>query len=335
MRVINWKKILLIIALALVVVYPFLDKNDYRLYLANRALIHSILVSGLVFLTGFAGQISLGQAGFYAIGAYTSAYITTRLGMPIILGIMCGILLSLVAGLILSIPSFKLKAFFLSLVTIAFGQIVYVLILNLQSITGGPYGLFGIPPMKVGQYYFDNKGYYYTFLIILVLVILIIYRIKNSYLGRSMFAINDDVIAAEVCGINSKQSKIFAFALSASLAGLAGSLYAHLAGFLSPEPFTFFESSNFVAMAVVGGLRNILGGTIGGVTLTFLPEFLRFRGWENYYLIVTSLIVVLVVVFMPNGLGNIIFKLFRGKTHSHVIHKETTTLRKEKEGGTK
>jgi len=274
MRVINWKKILLIIALALVVVYPFLDKNDYRLYLANRALIHSILVSGLVFLTGFAGQISLGQAGFYAIGAYTSAYITTRLGMPIILGIMCGILLSLVAGLILSIPSFKLKAFFLSLVTIAFGQIVYVLILNLQSITGGPYGFFGIPPMKVGQYYFDNKGYYYTFLIILVLVILIIYR-------------------------------IFAFALSASLAGLAGSLYAHLAGFLSPEPFTFFESSNFVAMAVVGGLRNILGGTIGGVTLTFLPEFLRFRGWENYYLIVTSL------------------------------HKETTTLRKEKEGGTK
>jgi len=305
------------------------------LYVANRALIHSILVLGLVFLTGFAGQISLGQAGFYAIGAYTSAYLTTKLGMPIPVGILFAILLSSGAGILLSFPSFKLEAFFLSLVTIAFGQIVYVLILNLQPITGGPYGFFGIPFMRIGNYNFDNKAYFYTFLIILLIVVLLLYRIKNSYIGRSLFAINDDTTAAETCGINSKRFKMFAFALSASLAGLAGALYAHLAGFLSPEPFTFFASSNFVAMAVVGGLRNILGGVVGGVILTFLPEALRFghiRGWENYYLVFTSLIVLVMVILAPNGIAGLFTKLSsKNKALSHASQKKINPAGK-KEG---
>lgn len=292
------------------VAYPLLETNEYRLFVMNRALIHSILASGLVFLTGFAGQISLGQAGFYAIGAYTTAIFTTKFGWPIPLGILGGILLSVCAGLLLSIPSFKLKAFFLSLVTIAFGQIIWLLILNLTNITGGPGGFFGIPFMQFGNYMFSSKAYYYLFLILLIVAIIIMYRIKHSYLGRAMFAINDDEIAAESCGINSRRAKIFAFGFSATLAGLAGGLYAHLAGFLTPEPFVFFESSNFVAMAVVGGLRHLSGGVVGGVGLTFLPEMLRLdaRGWENYYLIVTMLIVILIVVFLPNGIGASLFK---------------------------
>ena len=276
----------------------------------NRALIHSILASGLVFLTGFAGQMSLGQAGFYGIGAYTSAILTVTYKMPIPIGIAMGTLLSLLAGIILSIPSFKLKAFFLSLVTISFGQITWLLISNLQSITGGPGGFFGIPLMNFRGSVFNNKTYYYLFLLLLTLIILIMYRIKHSYLGRSMLAINDDDVAAETCGINSRKGKTFAFGFSAAIAGLAGGLYAHLSGFLSPEPFVFFESAKFVAMAVVGGLSHLSGGIIGGITLTLLPELLRlnYRGWENYYLVFNSLIIILIVIFLPNGIGTLLFK---------------------------
>jgi len=307
----NLKKIFIATFSLILLVLPFLFRNDYQVYVMNRALIHVILASGLVFLTGFAGQISLGQAGFYALGAYTSAILTSRLGVPIPLGIASGVLLSTVAGLVLAVPSFKLKAFFLSLVTIAFGQIVWLLLLNLDSLTGGPGGLFSIPMMRFGSFVFTNTAYYYLFLIFTVLTVEIMRRIKFSHIGRQLFAVNDDEIAAETCGIDSRKAKVFAFGFSAGLAGLAGGFSAHMAGFLTPEPFVFFESSNFVAMAVLGGLRRLCGGVIGGVTLTWLPELLRLniRGFENYYLIINAGIVILIVVFLPNGLGEKLFAL--------------------------
>ncbi|MDD3459929.1 branched-chain amino acid ABC transporter permease [Mesotoga sp. SC_3PWM13N19] len=306
------KKLILIVgAILLIILFPLFTNNMYHLYLMNRALIHAILATGLVFLTGFAGQISLGQAGFYAIGAYTSAYFTVRLGLPIPIGVIAGVVLSVVAGFLLSIPSFKLKAFFLSLVTIAFGQIVWMLVINLTPITGGPYGFFGIPFYSVGNNMLSYGQVFWLFGGILLVSVFIMYRIKHSHFGRAMLAMNDDDVATETCGISTKKLKIAAFGFSAGLAGLAGALYAHLAGFLSPEPFTFFESSNFVAMAVVGGLRHMSGGVVGGIGLTLLPEFLRFGGWENYYLMVTSLIVIVIIIFVPMGLGPILENLFR------------------------
>lgn len=322
----NIKKTVYILFFLFIFLLPFFVKNDYQLFVMNRALLHVILASGLVFLTGFAGQISLGQAGFYAIGAYTSGVLTSRLGVPIPLGILIGVLFSVGTGLILSIPSFKLKAFFLSLVTIAFGQIVWMLLLNLEPVTGGPGGLFNIPFMNLGSFIFNNTAYYYVFLSLTVIVIGLMYRIKHSHIGRQMFAVNDDEAAAESCGIDSRRAKIFAFGFSAGLAGLAGSLYAHMAGFLTPEPFVFFESSNFVAMAVVGGLRHLSGGVVGGIALTWLPELLRLniRGFENYYLIINAAIVIFIVVFLPNGLGD---KLFKALARLWGDKEQTLTLR--------
>lgn len=306
------KKVFALLAVtAAIIIFPIVDNNSYHLYLLNRALIHSILASGLVFLTGFAGQISLGQAGFYALGAYTSAYITTKLGAPIVVGIIVGIAVSVAAGFLLSIPSFKLKAFFLSLVTIAFGQIVWMLVINLTPITGGPYGLFGISFYSIRGQMLDFSQVFYLLAALLAFVIFIMYRIKHSHIGRAMLAMNDDDIATETCGISTKRLKIMSFGFAAGLAGLSGGLYAHLAGFLSPEPFTFFESSNFVAMAVVGGLRHMAGGIVGGIGLTLLPEFLRFGGWENYYLMVASAIVIIMILFIPKGLGPVMEKVFK------------------------
>ncbi|HCO69654.1 branched-chain amino acid ABC transporter permease [Mesotoga sp.] len=306
------KKLILVVgAILLIILFPLFTNNMYQLYLMNRALIHAILATGLVFLTGFAGQISLGQAGFYAIGAYASAYFTVKLGLPIPIGVIAGVVLSVVAGFLLSIPSFKLKAFFLSLVTIAFGQIVWMLVINLTPITGGPSGFFGIPFYSVGNNMLSFGQVFWLFGGLLFLSVFIMYRIKHSHFGRAMLAMNDDDVATETCGISTKRLKMAAFGFSAGLAGLAGALYAHLAGFLSPEPFTFFESSNFVAMAVVGGLRHMSGGVVGGIGLTLLPEFLRFGGWENYYLMVTSLIVIVIIIFVPMGLGPILETLLR------------------------
>lgn len=306
----NLKRIVYGAFLALILLLPLLSRNEYNLFVTDKALLNIILTSGLVFLTGFAGQISLGQVGFSAIGAYTSALVTTRLGMPIPIGIVAGVALSVIVGLFVAIPSFKLKAFFLSLVTIAFGQIIYLLLVNLTAVTGGSKGLFNIPPMKLGDTLFTNTLYYYLFLILVALVILLMYRIKYSHIGREMFAVNDDDMAAEACAVNSRKTKVFAFGLSAGLAGLSGALAAHMVGFLTPDPFTFFDSANFVAMAVVGGLRHLSGGVVGGFALTWLPELLRLNisGFENYYLIVNSVIVLLVIVFLPNGLGASLFK---------------------------
>jgi len=304
------KRIVYFLFFAFLLCMPLLSRNDYDLFVTNRALLNVILASGLVFLTGFAGQISLGQAGFSAIGAYTSALVTVKLGLPIPVGILAGVTLSALAGLLVAVPSFKLKAFFLSLMTIAFGQIIWLLLVNLTKLTGGSQGLFNIPLMKIGNNLFSNSMYYYVFLAFAVLSLVLINRIKYSHIGRKMFAVNDDEIAAEACGINSKNTKIMAFSISAALAGLSGSLYAHMLGFLTPEPFVFFESGNAVAMAVVGGLRHMSGGVVGGVLLTWLPELLRLniRGFENYYLIVNSSIVLLIIIFLPKGLGASLFK---------------------------
>lgn len=311
---------------------PLLSKNDYDLFVTNRALLNIILASGLVFLTGFAGQISLGQAGFSAIGAYTSALITTKLGLPIPIGILAAVILSAFAGLLVAIPSFKLKAFFLSLMTISFGQIIWLLLVNLTSFTGGSQGLFNIPLMKIGNNIFSNTMYYYLFLAFAVLTLLLMKRIQYSHIGRRLFAVNDDEVAAEACGINSKNTKIFAFSISAALAGLSGSLYAHMLGFLTPEPFVFFESGNYVAMAVVGGLRHLSGGVVGGILLTWLPELLRLniRGFENYYLIINASIVVLIIIFLPKGLGA---SLFKGLSRLWGEKPRAITLRNQKVKG--
>jgi len=307
-------RLVVILCLVASLLYPLFELNEYRIYLMNIGLINCIVASGIVFVTGFAGQISFGQAAFYAIGAYSSAILTKTYKVPLSTGMAIGALISLLLGLALSIPSFKLRAFFLSLVTIGFGQIVHMILINWRSVTGGSYGFFGIPPMKIGGHIFSYGDYYLILLLTLMFVIFVMYKIRYSYIGKCMLAINDDEIAASTCGVNVKKLKMFAFAFSAVVASIAGSIYAHMSGFLTPEPFSFFQSSNFVAMAVIGGLRSILGGLIGGMVLTILPELLRlgkYRGWENYYLIVTSLIVIAIVVRMPKGLSQIPHVLLR------------------------
>ncbi|MGB4337126.1 MAG: branched-chain amino acid ABC transporter permease [Bacillota bacterium] len=215
----------------------------------------------------------------------------------ILAGLIC-----LVVGMLLSLPSFKVSGFYLSLVTISFGNIVWMLMVNWHSLTRGSLGFPGIPPIRLAGTPVSRVGFFYICAVVLGLMTLALYRLSKSFIGRGMRAMSDDELAAQTAGIDTKRMKLLVFSLSALYGGIAGGLYAHLSNFISPESFVFSESANFVAMAVVGGLRHIYGGIIGGLVVTIIPELLRVKGWEIYYLMGASLAILVLVIMMPSGL---------------------------------
>ena len=294
----------------LVVFYPLIIRDSYLVYVMNRSLIHAMIAMGLVTQVGFAGQISLGHAAFYGIGAYTSALTVLRLGFPIWAGFLAAVVLCVLFSIFLSIPSFKLSGFFLSLTTIAFGHIVWVIIVNWHDLTNGPLGIRGVPQLSFFGVQLNNTGFYYLLVATICLLYLFIRRITNSHIGRAFMAMRDDELAAECSGVNTRVYKVLAFGISAGFAGLAGAFYAHLSGFISPESFVFAESAKFVGMAVTGGLRHLLGGIVGAPIVTHLPELFRFPGWETYYMMAASLLILLIVVFMPDGLAPLLERGF-------------------------
>lgn len=296
--------------LGLIALGPLMLNSPYWQYVINRSLIHAVLVLGLVFLLGIAGQTSLGHAAFYGIGAYTSALITMRLGLPIPAGMVAAALSCFVIGSLLAIPSFNMKGPFLAIVTIGFLQIVLLFIINLEGITGGVYGLREIPTFAMaGGQPLSDRGWYLLILVVLAAGGWMVNRIHRSFIGRALMAIRDDELAAEVMAVNSRSFKLFAFAVSAGFAGLAGSLFAHLAGFLSPEAFAYTESANFVAMTIVGGYKELAGGIVGALTLTMLPEGFRFL--KEIYLAFSSLLILIVIVWWPAGLVSLARRIGR------------------------
>lgn len=297
-------KALPFIIVAVFLAIPLFDKNDYHVHMLNRALINCMVATGLVALTGFAGQMSLGHAAFYGIGAYASALLTVKLGFPVWLGIISAGAICFMVGMLLSLPSFRVSGFYLSLVTIAFGNIVHMLIVNWQSLTRGPLGLSGIPPISLtGGQPLSRIGFFYLSAAVVGLMTLALFRLSRSYIGRGMRAMSDDEQATETAGIDTKRMKLLVFSMSAIYGGIAGGLYAHLTRFLSPESFRFSESADFVAMAVVGGLRNIYGGIVGAIAATIIPELLRRKGWEIYYLMGSSLAILMLVIMLPSGIA--------------------------------
>jgi ABC-type branched-chain amino acid transport system, permease component len=289
-------KALPIILFAVVfLILPFFLNDNYAVYVVNRGFANAIAVIGLVILYGIAGQISLGHVAFFAIGAYSSAILSATYHVPVPFAMIFGILISCIFGMLLSIPAFKLSGPFLSICTVAFGEIIRQLILNMEWLTGGPYGFNKIPRLIVFGYSVrGERVWYYILLAFAVAMAVAGNRIRRSHYGRALYAINEDEIAAEVMGINIRGMKRFAFISSAFFAGLAGVLYAHFAGFLSQEIVAGEQSNNLFTMAVLGGTDSIIGGLWSGVSLTAAPEIMRFL--QEYYIMILNFIVLLVVL---------------------------------------
>jgi branched-chain amino acid transport system permease protein len=288
----------LVVALAFV---PMFVHSDYVLTLLDLAGIYAIAVMGLGILLGFAGQMSLAQAAFLGIGAYTSGWLTTQLGWPVWPAMAAAVLLSALVGLAVGYPCLRLSGHYLALATIGFGIIAQLVLINWKPVTNGSDGMSGIPAPKIGPWTLDTYGTYYYLVLVMVLVCAYIaWRIKTTRVGRALQAIRENEIAARATGIDATRYKIIAFVLAGAYAGLAGSLLAHDIKFISPDSYSFDQSVVFLVMLIVGGSSSIGGAIIGAVLLTMLPEVLR--PLKGSYIMVYGAAVIAMIIFMPQGL---------------------------------
>jgi branched-chain amino acid transport system permease protein len=288
--------------------------SAYFLHLAILGGIYIILALSLNLIIGYAGQVSLGHAAFYGIGAYVSALTALNWQFPFPLAALSAMLFTGGCGLALGLPTLRLKEDYLAIVTLGFGVILDLVFLNLE-ITGGPDGLAGIPPPSVLGLSFRSPSLYLLLTLLAVLFTLgLTFRLVHSYHGRALKAIRDHEVTAQVMGINTPSYKVAIFTLAAALAGLAGSLYAHYITFINPESFGLHTSILILCMVVVGGMGSIAGAVVGALALTVLPEMLRqFHAYQD--LIYGALLVGL-LIWRPEGI------LGRGKLSLKFLSRE-------------
>jgi branched-chain amino acid transport system permease protein len=282
--------------------------NPYVLQVVVLCGINVILAVSLNLINGFTGQFSIGHAGFMAIGAYASAMFSllvgrgwvtalTGMGVPeglaaggaLLVALLIGGALAALAGYLVGLPSLRLRGDYLAIVTLGFGEIIRVLILNIDTI-GGARGLPGIPGWA--NLFWVGLG--------VVAVIVLSRNLAHSTHGRALFAIRDDEVAAEALGVNTTGYKVLAFVLGSFFAGVAGGLFAHFLSYLNPNSFTFIKSIEVVAMVVLGGMGSISGGVLAAIVLTLLPEVLR--PVKEYRMVIYSLMLITLMITRPQGL---------------------------------
>lgn len=276
--------------------------SAYYLQIMILVGINVIMATSLNLITGFTGQLSIGHAAFMSIGAYSAALATLNLGLPFLGSLLFGALLASFFGILIGIPTLKLKGDYLAIATLGFGEIVRIVFLNL-TVTGGAVGLRGIPKNT-------------TFLWVIaaaILTIFILNRILRSRVGRALVAVREDETAAESMGINATYFKILAFGVGAFFAGLGGGLFSHYFQYIHPNSFGFLRSIEHLCMVVLGGLGNIWGSVIGAAALTAIPEFLRASA--DYRQLFYGAILVLMMRIRPEGIisGEMGRKIFPGK----------------------
>jgi len=296
------------------ILFPSILTNEYYVHLANMVGISIILTLSLNLVFGFAGQISVGHAGFYAIGAYVFSNAVVTWGIPFFLSVLIALLACATVGLLIGLPTLRLKGFYLAMATLAFGVVVFVTASQWREFTGGAMGFLGIPrPTVLGYKLATERSYYYLILFSVVIVFWIIHNLRNSDVGRSMVAVRDSESAAGSLGINATKYKLMAFVFASVFAGLAGALYASLARYVSPNNFTLTLSFVILAMVILGGLGSNLGAVLGGMIMVLLPESTHLLG--KFHLMVYSLLLILVVIFAPHGLMGLVHKLAPRTAH--------------------
>ena len=264
--------------------------------------LYVMLALGLNLTTGFAGQVSLGHAAFYAIGAYTSAILSTRFGFSLWLTLPISAVVTFIIGALLGLPSLRVKEDFLAVVTMGLGLIIQSLALNLK-ITGGPMGIGEIKPLSLFGHSVGALGFLVFEIAVIVVLTFVLRRLVDSRVGRALLAVREDETVAGALGIDTTRYKVLAFAIGAMYAGIAGSLFAHYFTYVSPDSFGFMESATILSMVVLGGLGSIQGSIIGAIILSIAPELLR--GLQDYRILIYGVLLVVMMRYRPQGLfGN-------------------------------
>ncbi len=289
------------IFLIIIILCGMLIKSSYYIQLLTFIGINTLLALGLNMLMGYAGQISLGHGAFYGIGAYTTAILCVTYHISPWIALPCAIGLATLVAFFVGIPTLKLSGYYLGMGTLGFGMIVAIVFREWAALTGGASGFVGIPSLEIGKLSFaSGSNYFYLVWGSVLISIIICRRMIDSRIGRALRSIHDSERAAGAVGVNTQNLKLMIFVFSAGMASLAGFLYAHFVSFISPGTFDFLSSIRMVTMVVIGGMASVWGALLGASLLTLLPEWLH--TFSEFEMVVYGLILMLVMIFMPQGL---------------------------------
>jgi branched-chain amino acid transport system permease protein len=302
----------LLIILFIIAIFPWIvGGSGYFISILIFLGINGIITMGLTLLMGYAGQISLGHAGFFGLGAYCSGVLTTQYSFQPVPAFFAGILLSAFIAFLVGKPTLRLKGHYMAVATLGFGEILFIVFNELSFLTGGPSGLSGIPTLTFMGYSLEGAGYLYLVWGFVALLLLFSLNVINSRVGRALRSVHGSEIAANAMGVDASRYKVQVFVLSAVYASIAGSLYAHFVTFISPSSFSLMFSILLLMMVVVGGAETIWGALLGAMVLTLLPEYLR--GLEDFEVLAYGAILMAVLLFMPQGVLLGVRKLFLKK----------------------
>lgn len=298
------KKFSWVLLLLFVLLLPHLGVNIYSLHVYTLVCIYIIISMGLNIIFGHAGQISLGHAAFYAIGAYTSALVTARLGFPFAIAFFCAGIVSLIIGLGVGAATLKLEGAYLAMATIGFGEIVRMVLIHWERVSGGPAGISKIPdPSFFGWRLHSAQSKYYLVLFVAIVAFICYRNLMRSNYGKTFTAVKENILAAQAMGVDTTRTKVIAFGISTLYAGLGGSLYAHLNSYIAPDAFPLSESITLLLIVVLGGMGNILGPILGSIILIEVKESLRML--KDYNMLIYGFALMVLMIFAPKGFSGV------------------------------
>ncbi len=297
---------------AIAIVFPFVS-SLYQVNIMTTALMYIMLGLGLNIVVGVAGLLDLGYVAFYAVGAYTYALLNHHFGLSFWICLPLGAGLGALFGIILGFPVLRLRGDYLAIVTLGFGEIIRLILENWNEFSFGPSGISNIPrPGLFGlELTLEQHTTYIYFLVIAftLFTIFMVNRLQNSRIGRAWLALREDEIACQAMGVDKTRTKLTAFALGATWAGLAGTIFAAKTTFINPASFTIWESINILCIVVLGGMGSIVGVVLGALVLVLLPEYLR--AFAEYRMLTFGCVLVLMMVFRPGGIISNVRRTYR------------------------
>lgn len=319
----KYRWILLTVLFFLLLVFPFFCDKSYILGVMCRVFMYSILAGSLNVINGYSGQFNIGHAGFYCVGAYFEAIMATKLGMNFWLALPLAGVFTAFVGLLISMPTLKLRGIYLSIVTLGFSEIIRLIALNWEPITGGPNGIKGIPaPILFGKKISGSADYYYIFFFLAVIFLFVTYRVIYSRVGRAWISIREDELAARSLGVETNRYKAYNFMYGAFWAGIAGAAFSPYFKFIASDMFTLDEGFNILSMVIIGGQGTLTGPIVGAVIVNFLTEFLR--PVAQYRMVVYALLIILMMWLRPQGLVGASTSILAGGKIKKRKHRSTS-----------
>lgn len=302
----NRKNVGIALLIVLAFLVPFVVTETYSLHLISMSLIWVIMTQGLNIIQGYTGYVSLAQASFFGIGAYTSSLLSMQAELSFWIALPLAVIVTMLIGVAIGLPILRTKDHYFAIVTMAFCMVAFIVMQTWDEVTGGDAGLSGVPIPEpiLGLNFAKKEDFYYLILIFALLTLFFIYRLVHSKIGRALISIRENEPLAQSMGIALTKYKLLAFSISAALGGLSGSLYAHYTKYVSPTPFSLDYSLNAILAVILGGSGTIIGPIIGSFLLVFLPEYLRIA--EEYRLVIYSLMLILITIYAPKGVIHLV-----------------------------